>query len=204
MKHFYLTVLSISLSLFFISGCGDSESVVEINRALDEVNLAQTTVSNFPTDSINAVRLRLSKTKDEFKWLALDSNVVFVQSDAKIVGDLALASRYLKDVPGRINGLKKEIERCQIQLKGLKEVIELDATLDANGDTINAEYLNENLKIEIEAVKNLNLVLSETTRLIRLGLSTDSSNWDDIDSLITVKKGMWARGVAEQDLISEK
>ncbi|PCJ81701.1 MAG: hypothetical protein COA49_04110 [Bacteroidetes bacterium] len=204
MKHFYLTILSISLSLLILSGCGDSESVLEINRAIDKVHLAQTSVSAFPTDSINSVRARLSQAKEEFKWLALDSNVVFVQSDAKIVGDLALASRYLKDVPSRISGLKNEIERCRSQLKGLREVIELEITIDANGDTINAKYLNENLQIELDAVKNLDLVLLETSRLIRLGLSTDSSSWDAIDSLITVKKGMWARGVSEQELISEK
>lgn len=199
MKTRLLTIIAVGISFFFLTACNENGDVVEINSALDRVALVQTAVSAFPLDSIGVVRTRLTEAKDDIKWLALDSNVVFVKSDAKAVGDLALASRYLKDTPGRISGLVNEIGRCKTQLTGLKELIELSATLDAKGDTIDDVYLKKNLDIEIEAVNNLESALFETSRLIRLGLETDSASWASIDSLITEKKGLWARGIAGED-----
>ena len=37
----------------------------------------------------------------------------------------------------------------------------------------------------------------ETLRLARLGLETDFSSREAIDSLLEVKRGQWARGIAK-------
>ena len=76
-------------------------------------------------------------------------------------------------------------------------MIESDAEMDALGDSIDDLYITRNAEIECEAILKLNDVVTETLRLARLGLETDSSSWTSIDSLLQVKRGQWARGVAE-------
>ena len=68
----------------------------------------------------------------------------------------------------------------------------------AKGDTINEEYISINAAREIEAVAKLEEVYLETERLFRLGLETDNEYWALIDSLLTAKKGIWARSIAEE------
>jgi hypothetical protein len=70
--------------------------------------------------------------------------------------------------------------------------------LDAKGDTINDTYITENASREIEAVVKLEDVYNATERLFRLGLEADAKHWGAIDSLITAKKGVWARSIAEE------
>ena len=41
------------------------------------------------------------------------------------------------------------------QIEGLLNVIDSGATIDANGDTITQEYINENASREIKAVEKL-------------------------------------------------
>ena len=177
-------------------GCGENETQIALNNALEKVEMLAVKVEQIPMDSVASVRDRLSGAKDDIRWLGLDSNVVFVRADAKAVEKLSEASRFLKDAPSRYNGLINEIGRCRTQLNGLREVLESGANLDSLGDTINDEYINRNARFEVEAVTKLEAVVVETLRLIRLGLETDSAGWGTIDSLIVAKRGEWARGVS--------
>ncbi len=180
-------------------GCGENETQIEIKKAIDRVEIIAEKLGELPLDSISSVRIRLSEAKEDLQWLGIDSNVVFVRADAKVVEELSKASRYLKDAPSRFKGLLNEIDRCRIQLSGLGEVIESGANIDSLGDTIDELYIKLNTRVEIDAVEKLESVYNETHRLIRLGLETDSASWSAIDSLLLAKKGQWARGVSEKE-----
>jgi hypothetical protein len=180
-------------------GCGENETQIEIKKAIDRVEIIAEKLGELPLDSISSVRIRLSEAKEDLQWLGIDSNVVFVRADAKVVEELSKASRYLKDAPSRFKGLLNEIDRCRIQLSGLGEVIESGANIDSLGDTIDELYIKLNTSVEIDAVEKLESVFNETHRLIRLGLETDSASWSAIDSLLLAKKGQWARGVSEKE-----
>jgi hypothetical protein len=178
-------------------GCGENETQIKLKKAIERVEIVSEKLGGLPLDSISSVRTRLSEAKDDLHWLGIDSNVVFVRSDSKVIEELSKASRYLKDAPSRLKGLLNEIDRCRIQLSGLGEAIESGANIDFLGDTIDRAYIKRNAHVEIEAVEKLEDVLDETLRLIRLGLETDSAGWGAIDSLLLAKKGQWARGVSE-------
>ena len=66
---------------------------------------------------------------------------------------------------------------------GLLEIIANGYNIDANGDTIDDSYIENNTAIEIQALKKLEEEYYEIERLIRLGLQTDSIHWNSIDSL---------------------
>jgi len=195
LSHLFLFCVASSFVLIQF-GCGENETQIELNNALEKVEILAEKVEQIPMDSVASVRDRLSRAKDDIRWLGLDSNVVFVRSDAEAVEKLSKASRFLKDTPSRYNGLINEIGRCRTQLYGLREVLESGANIDSLGDTINDEYINLNARFEVEAVAKLEALVVETLRLIRLGLETDSAGWGTIDSLIVAKRGEWARGVS--------
>ena len=195
LSHLFLFCVASSLVLIQF-GCGENETQTALNNALEKVEILAEKVEQIPMDSVASVRDRLSRAKDDIRWLGLDSNVVFVRSDAEAVEKLSQASRFLKDAPSRYNGLINEIGRCRTQLYGLREVLESGANIDSLGDTINDEYINLNARFEVEAVAKLEALVVETLRLIRLGLETDSAGWGTIDSLIVAKRGEWARGVS--------
>jgi hypothetical protein len=195
LSHLFLFCVASSLVLIQF-GCGENETQTALNNALEKVEILAEKVEQIPMDSVASVRDRLSRAKDDIRWLGLDSNVVFVRSDAEAVEKLSQASRFLKDAPSRYNGLINEIGRCRTQLYGLREVLESGANIDSLGDTINDEYINLNARFEVEAVAKLEALVVETIRLIRLGLETDSAGWGNIDSLIVAKRGEWARGVS--------
>lgn len=195
LSHLFLFCVASSLVLIQF-GCGENETQTALKNALEKVEILAEKVEQIPMDSVASVRDRLSRAKDDIRWLGLDSNVVFVRSDAEAVEKLSQASRFLKDAPSRYNGLINEIGRCRTQLYGLREVLESGANIDSLGDTINDEYINLNARFEVEAVAKLEALVVETLRLIRLGLETDSAGWGTIDSLIVAKRGEWARGVS--------
>jgi hypothetical protein len=180
-------------------GCGENKTQIELKKAIERIEIISKKLGELPLDSISSVRIRLSEAKDDLQWLGIDSNVVFVRSDSKVIEELSKASRYLKDTPNRLRGLLNEIGRCRIQLSGLGEAIVSGADIDSLGDTINGAYIKHNARVEIEAVEKLESVLDETLRLIRLGLETDSAGWSAIDSLLLAKKGQWARGISENE-----
>jgi len=192
----HIIMLAVGL-MGLLSGCSPDKTKVSLQTAFDELQEMNGRLSDVPLDSINAVRNRLLEAKQELIWLGADSNVVFVKLDAVVIEELSKANRYLKDSPNRFAGIFQEIERCKIQVVGLIDVIESDAEMDALGDSIDDLYITRNAEIECEAILKLNDVVTETLRLARLGLETDSSSWTSIDSLLQVKRGQWARGVAE-------
>ena len=197
MKNF-LQLLVLSGGLFcFLSGCSDHKTELSLHAAYTELENLEELVSEAPLDSINAVRNWLLEAKKDFVWLGSDSNVVFVRSDAMVIEELSKANRYLKDAPNRFAGIFQEIERCKTQVSGLIDVIESGAELDALGDSIDDIYIKRNVEIELDAVLKLEDVVTETLRLARLGLETDLSSREAIDSLLEVKRGQWARGVAK-------
>jgi len=197
MKNFLqLLVLSGGL-ICFLSGCSDHKTELSLHAAYTELENLEELVSEAPLDSINAVRNWLLEAKKDFVWLGSDSNVVFVRSDAMVIEELSKANRYLKDAPNRFAGIFQEIERCKTQVSGLIDVIESGAELDALGDSIDDIYIKRNVEIELDAVLKLEDVVTETLRLARLGLETDLSSREAIDSLLEVKRGQWARGVAK-------
>ena len=181
----------------FLSGCSDQKTKLSLHAALTELKDLEGLVREAPLDSINSVRDRLLEVKKDLVWLGSDSNVVFVRSDALVIEELSKANRYLKDSPIRFAGIFQEIERCKTQVSGLVDVIESGAELDALGDSIDDIYIKRNVEIELEAVLKLEGVVTETLRLARLGLETNFSSREAIDSLLEVKRGQWARGVAK-------
>jgi hypothetical protein len=190
-----LAILSIGL-LFSLSGCIEDNNVQSLNSTYSKLELLELRAQKAPLDSINSVRERLKGAKEDLIWLGADSNVVFVKSDALVIEELSKASRYLKDAPNRFIGVFNEITRCKSQISGLIGLIKSGAEIDALGDSIDNTYIKHNTVIEIEAVIKLEKVLTETLKLSRLGLESDSASWADIDSLLLVKRGQWAQGVA--------
>ncbi|MEZ7977939.1 MAG: hypothetical protein QMB89_05175 [Flavobacteriales bacterium] len=197
MKNFLqLLVLYSGLSCF-LSGCSDHKTELSLHAAFTELESLEELVREAPLDSINSVRDWLLEAKKDLVWLGSDSNVVFVRSDAMVIEELSKANRYLKDSPNRFAGIFQEIERCKTQVTGLIDVIESGAELDALGDSIDDIYIKRNVEIELDAVLKLEDVVTETLRLARLGLETDFSSREAIDSLLEVKRGQWARGIAK-------
>ena len=181
----------------FLSGCSDHKTELSLHAAFTELESLEELVREAPLDSINSVRDWLLEAKKDLVWLGADSNVVFVRSDAMVIEELSKANRYLKDSPNRFAGIFQEIERCKTQVTGLIDVIESGAELDALGDSIDDIYIKRNVEIELDAVLKLEDVVTETLRLARLGLETDFSSREAIDSLLEVKRGQWARGIAK-------
>jgi hypothetical protein len=199
MKNFiHLAVLAVSL-ICFVSGCNYDKTKLSLNAAVTELKNMQERVSKVPVDSIYSVRERLFEAKKDLVWLGSDSNVVFVKSDAVVVEELSKATRYLKDAPNRFSEIFQEIERCKTQVTGLINVIESGAKFDALGDSIDGLYIKSNAEIELKSVLKLEDIITETLRLARLGLETDSSSWEAIDSLLEIKRGQWARGIAKTE-----
>lgn len=181
----------------FLSGCSDHKAELSLHAAFTELESLEELVREAPLDSINSVRDWLLEAKKDLVWLGSDSNVVFVRSDAMVIEELSKGIRYLKDSPNRFAGIFQEIERCKTQVTGLIDVIESGAELDALGDSIDDIYIKRNVEIELDAVLKLEDVVTETLRLARLGLETDFSSREAIDSLLEVKRGQWARGIAK-------
>jgi len=197
MKNFLqLLVLYGGLSCF-LSGCSDHKTELSLHAAFTELESLEELVREAPLDSINSVRDWLLEAKKDLVWLGADSNVVFVRSDAMVIEELSKGIRYLKDSPNRFAGIFQEIERCKTQVTGLIDVIESGAELDALGDSIDDIYIKRNVEIELDAVLKLEGIVTETLRLARLGLETDFSSREAIDSLLEVKRGQWARGIAK-------
>ena len=191
--------IAYSIVLFLLVGCVDENPNKQLlQAALSNAKDVQKSVEAFDMDSIISVRERLNAAKEDVRWLGVEASVEFVRSDAPIIGKLSEASRYLKDAPQRFNSLTKESSRCISQIEGLLNVIESGATIDAKGDTITQEYINENASREIKAVENLQEVYDLSKHYFSFGLETDVKNWPLIDSLITSKKGVWARSIAEE------
>lgn len=196
--------LYIVIAAFVIVGCSENPQVASLRESLARVDSVGAIISEMPLDSVVSVQKKLSEAKDEIKWLGADSSVTFIREDAAVINELSKASRWLKDSPARIVGMSSEVERCVNQIEGLIVVIESGATIDAKGDTIDAEYLSENVAREIEAVENLVEYFNESDKYMRLGLESDRDSWDAIDSLLTAKRALWARGIAGEDLNSEE
>ena len=187
------------IALFLLVGCvSENPNKQPLQAALTHAKDVQQSVDSFDMDSIISVRERLNAAKEDVRWLGVEASVEFVRSDAPIIGKLSEASRYLKDAPQRFNSLTKESSRCISQIEGLLNVIDSGATIDAKGDTITQEYINENASREIKAVEKLQEVYDLSEHYFNLGLETDEKNWTSIDSLITAKKGVWARSIAEE------
>ena len=197
MKNFLQFLVLYGGLICFLSGCSDHKTELSLHAAFTELESLEELVREAPLDSINSVRDWLLEAKKDLVWLGSDSNVVFVRSDAIVIEELSKANRYLKDSPNRFAGIFQEIERCKTQVTGLIDVIESGAELDALGDSIDDIYIKRNVEIELDAVLKLEDVVTETLRLARLGLETDFSSREAIDSLLEVKRGQWARGIAK-------
>ena len=203
-KEFKMRVFATVFSIFIVVGCSKNPQVSNLRTSLARVDSVNSVISLLPLDSINSVRFRLNEAKDEVRWLGADSSVSFIREDAEIINELSKASRWLKDAPNRIKGMNSEILRCKSQIEGLIHVIESGATIDAKGDTIDDAYLTENVKREIEAVNNLLIHYRETVTYVTKGLECDKDGWEAIDSLLTTKRAMWARGIAGEDTNSNE
>lgn len=182
--------------ILLLVGCAEDSQVASLREGLARVDSVGVEIAGLPADSIERIRTRLNDAISEVQWLGADSNVTFIREDSYVINELSKARRWLKDAPARIGGMNGEVERCRTQIGGLIAVIESGATIDAKGDTIDADYISENVRLELEAVESLKGYLEESQNYIRLGLETDRDNWVAIDSLLTAKKAMWARGVA--------
>lgn len=196
--------LAAIFTLLLLVGCTENPQVQSLKESLKRVDSVEAKVAELPLDSIQSVKARLGEAKEEVRWLGADTTVSFIREDAQVINELSKASRWLKDTPKRIKGMASEASRCRSQIQGLISVIEQGATLDAKGDTIDAEYLAENIKREIEAVDNLVKYYEETVEYVNKGLECDKNGWNSVDSLITAKRAMWARGIAGEDSNSEE
>ena len=186
----------IASTISMLSGCGENINKDPLESAIIQLDSMLVVVKGFPLDSIMSVRERLDNAKNDVRWLGLDSNITFIRSDAPIIGELSKASRFLKDAPSRILGLKNQCDESLIQIDGLISIIDLGANSDAHGDKIDSDYISLNTSIELGIVSDLDSVFRETSRYIRLGLETDSTSWGKVDSLLRAKKSEWAHNIA--------
>ena len=191
-----VVIASAISTIAMLSGCGENRNKAPLESAIIQLDSMLVVVNGFQLDSIMSVRERLDNAKNDVRWLGLDSNITFIRSDAPVIGDLSKASRFLKDAPSRILGLKNQCDESLAQIKGLISIIDLGANSDANGDKIDSDYISLNTSIELGIVSDLDSVFRETSRYIRLGLETDAASWGKVDSLLRAKKSEWAHNIA--------
>jgi hypothetical protein len=193
-------IMVICGAFVMLTACSENPNKADLISALCTANSVLDNVESLPVDSVNAVRDRLNEAKEDVRWLGVEGTVIFMKDDSPVITELSKASRYLKDAPSRIMGLKNECARCKNQINGLIAVIDAKATIDSRGDTITDAYITENTLLEVKAVEDLVEAFEETKRLIGLGLRTDSAAWPSIDSLLLAKKGDWAKGVVGMEI----
>ena len=125
-----------------------------------------------------------------------DSSLTFGVDEGQIIGNWVRARRYLKNAPERITVLGNEGRLCASQLQNLIQAINSQATEDANGTPMDEAYFQRESKREIEAVSQWREAVSETDRMVQLGVDLEQSTRVAIDSLIRAKRAEWAQNIA--------
>lgn len=179
-------------------GCskpGD-ENLSALNEAKRNVDTGLATLDHWNVDSTKAVRERVSEKFKDLDWLMADSSLTFGVDEGQIIGNWVRARRYLKNAPERITVLGNEGRLCASQLQNLIQAINSQATEDANGTPMDEAYFQRESKREIEAVSQWREAVSETDRMVQLGVDLEQSTRVAIDSLIRAKRAEWAQNIA--------
>ena len=179
-------------------GCskpGD-ENLSALNEAKRNVDTGLATLDHWNVDSTKAVRERVSEKFKDLDWLMADSSLTFGVDEGQIIGNWVRARRYLKNAPERITVLGNEGRLCASQLHNLIQAINSQATEDANGTPMDEAYFQRESKREIEAVSQWREAVSETDRMVQLGVDLEQSTRVAIDSLIRAKRAEWAQNIA--------
>ena len=179
-------------------GCskpGD-ENLSALNEAKRNVDTGLATLDHWNVDSTKAVRERVSEKFKDLDWLMADSSLTFGVDEGQIIGNWVRARRYLKNAPERITVLGNEGRLCASQLQNLIQAINSQATEDANGTPMDEAYFQRESKREIEAVSQWRAAVSETDRMVQLGVDLEQSTRVAIDSLIRAKRAEWAQNIA--------
>ena len=179
-------------------GCskpGD-ENLSALNEAKRNVDTGLATLDHWNVDSTKAVRERVSEKFKDLDWLMADSSLTFGVDEGQIIGNWVRARRYLKNAPERITVLGNEGRLCASQLQNLIQAINSQATEDANGTPLDEAYFQRESKREIEAVSQWREAVSETDRMVQLGVDLEQSTRVAIDSLIRAKRAEWAQNIA--------
>ena len=179
-------------------GCskpGD-ENLSALNEAKRNVDTGLATLDHWNVDRTKAVRERVSEKFKDLDWLMADSSLTFGVDEGQIIGNWVRARRYLKNAPERITVLGNEGRLCASQLQNLIQAINSQATEDANGTPMDEAYFQRESKREIEAVSQWREAVSETDRMVQLGVDLEQSTRVAIDSLIRAKRAEWAQNIA--------
>ena len=179
-------------------GCskpGD-ENLSALNEAKRNVDTGLATLDHWNVDSTKAVRERVSEKFKDLDWLMADSSLTFGVDEGQIIGNWVRARRYLKNAPERITVLGNEGRLCASQLQNLIQAINSQATEDANGTPMDEAYFQRESKREIEAVSQWRAAVSETDRMVQLGVDLEQSTRVAVDSLIRAKRAEWAQNIA--------
>ena len=179
-------------------GCskpGD-ENLSALNEAKRNVDTGLATLGHWNVDSTKAVRERVSEKFKDLDWLMADSSLTFGVDEGQIIGNWVRARRYLKNAPERITVLGNEGRLCASQLQNLIQAINSQATEDANGTPMDEAYFQRESKREIEAVSQWRAAVSETDRMVQLGVDLEQSTRVAVDSLIRAKRAEWAQNIA--------
>ena len=179
-------------------GCskpGD-ENLSALNEAKRNVDTGLATLDHWNVDSTKAVRERVSEKFKDLDWLMADSSLTFGVDEGQIIGNWVRARRYLKNAPERISVLGNEGRLCASQLQNLIQAINSQATEDANGTPMDESYFQRESKREIEAASQWREAVSETDRMVQLGVDLEQSTRVAIDSLIRAKRAEWAQNIA--------
>ena len=179
-------------------GCskpGD-ENLSALNEAKRNVDTGLATLDHWNVDSAKSVRERVSEKFKDLDWLMADSSLTFGVDEGQIIGNWVRARRYLKNAPERISVLGNEGRLCASQLQNLIQAINSQATEDANGTPMDEAYFQRESKREIEAVSQWREAVSETDRMVQLGVDLEQSTRVAIDSLIRAKRAEWAQNIA--------
>lgn len=179
-------------------GCskpGD-ENLGALNEAKRNVDEGLVSLDHWNVDSTRAVRERVAEKFKDLDWLMADSSLTFGVDEGQIIGNWVRARRYLKNAPERITVLGNEGRLCASQLQNLIQAINNQATEDANGTPMDEAYFQRESKREIEAASQWRAAVSETDRMVQLGVDLEQSTRVAIDSLIRAKRAEWAKNIA--------
>ena len=189
-----LTLIGVGL-LAAMCGCtqpGDA-NLDALQRAKKDVEAGMETLSAWNMDSVAAARERVAMRFKDLDWLVADSTLTYTVADGQLIGDWARVKRFLKDAPTRLTTLDTQGTLCLSQLDDLMSAIRQGATVDANGNPMDEAYFDRESGRELKAATQWSLAVTETQRLISLGVELEGQTRASIDSLIRAKRAEWAQ-----------
>ena len=182
-------------------GCAKPGDVhlAPLNDAHRAVETGMTALASWNVDSVKAARARVGERLKDLDWLVADTTLTFAVADGQLIGDWNRVKRFLKDGPERLTALAKEGEVCLTQIDNLAAAIRSEATMDAEGTSMDEAYFSKAAARELELVAQWKAAVEETERLVSSGLELEAATRASLDSLILVKRAEWAQHIADSE-----